>query len=218
MKKPTLVAVALLVGVAVAGCTSSASDTAASPTGGSATTQPSSPATPSGSPSAAPSKPVVGPSVPPNATPVPAISRPGEVAPDARISAPSAPLTKPVTYRDGLQVRILSTAQSTITAVGPGALTGKPMTTFKIEFTNRTTKPVDLNQVVVSARYGKGLEPAQPVYVDGLNDFAGTVAPGKTAATSYAFSIPVADLGLVTLGVDFDGKHTVAVFTGSTTR
>jgi hypothetical protein len=126
-------------------------------------------------------------------------------------------VTSPVTYPDGLKVRINGVVQSTITAQGPGELTGQPLTTFTIELTNGTSKDVVLNQVVVSAFYGTPLLMAQPVYSPGVSDFATVVKPGASASTKYAFSIPVAELHRVTIAVDFDGLHSVAVFTGSTT-
>jgi hypothetical protein len=112
-------------------------------------------------------------------------------------------------------VRVDSIKQQTITAQGPGALTGKPSTTFTIRFTNNSTKAVDLSQVVVSAFFGRPQQPSEPVYTGGQNDFSGTLAPGRSMATGYAFSIPVQQLGSVTLTVDFGGIYKPAVFYGA---
>lgn len=141
--------------------------------------------------------------------------RPGELPASQRIAAPPETYRKPVTYSDGLTVAVTAIKQQTVTQVGPGAITGEPMTTFTVKFTNGTTKPVDLNQVVVSAFYGSNRNRAAPVYEGSVNDFSGTLAVGGSQVANYAFSIPVKDLGSATLTIDFDGQHTVAVFTGS---
>ncbi len=123
-----------------------------------------------------------------------------------------------MTYPDGLKVRIVKISQGTITAQGPGELTGRPKTTFTIEMTNGTSKPINLTQVVVSASYGTPPLQAPPVYDSGTTDFATVLAPGKATSTGYTFSIPVDQLGSVTVWVDFDGTHTAAVFAGSVAR
>jgi hypothetical protein len=130
---------------------------------------------------------------------------------------PARPATfrTPVTYPDGLSIAVTKITQQTVTQQGPGALTGQPMTEFTIKFTNGTTQPLNLDQVVVTATYGAQHIDAAPVYEGLMNDFSGSLSPGSSKTTAYAFTIPVKDLGATTLTVDFDGKHSVAVFTGA---
>ncbi|MEP7019962.1 MAG: hypothetical protein ABI808_04885 [Pseudonocardiales bacterium] len=134
--------------------------------------------------------------------------------PKAAITAASTPFNKPARYPDGIALQILGVTQRTITETGPGAMTGKPKTTFTVKFTNDSHRVIQLNQVVVSVSYGPSHALAAPVYDGGVNDFAGSVAPGKAVQTQYAFSIPTASLSNVRMSVDFDGLHTAATFVG----
>jgi hypothetical protein len=174
---------------------------------------PSSTASASASSSSAPTTPATTTSAPSSA---PAnSSKPGvSTAPTTKVTAPPAPFTKPVTYPDGIDLQILGATQETITDTGPGALTGKPKTTFLIKFTNNTHAAIALNAVVVSVSYGANKATAAPVYDTSVADFGGTVAPGKSVQTHYAFSIPASDLSNVTMTVRFDGLHAAATFTG----
>jgi hypothetical protein len=133
-----------------------------------------------------------------------------------RVAAPDAKsFHVPVKYPDGVTVTVTKIAQSTVGGnPGPGVVAG-PRTTFTLVFHNATTKPLDLTQVVVSAVYGSPPQQASPEYGNGIQDFATSVPAGHSASAQYQFSIPTADLGHTTIGVDFDGSHTVAVFAGS---
>lgn len=209
-----------LMATALVGCSTTASTATGSPTPAVSPSAVSSPPTPSPS----------GPAPDPTATtsvlvtePTGDAHSPGSVPvqrPDAtpgseRIVGTAGTMTRPVAYPDGLKVTIVGVSRGTVSDQGPGAVLGAPYRLFDIRFENGTTKPVDLHQVVVSAYYGKNLQ-AQPVYYADLQDFATTVRPGANAKAGYAFSIPADDRGPVTLTVDFDGEHAVAVFTGRT--
>jgi hypothetical protein len=136
--------------------------------------------------------------------------------PTPSISAPVEKFISPVTYPDGIAVTILSITEGVTTEQAPGSLTGRPSTLFKISFTNNSKAAIDLSQVVVTVTYGSQNLLATPLYnVASVADFSGTVAPGKSVATSYAFSIPKADLSDVRMAVDFDGLHAAATFDGS---
>lgn len=200
--------VALLGVVALAGCSQPPAQAVAGPT-----SPPSSTATQPTPTTVAPS-PVPTASRTPGWTPPPVI-RPSELPAADRIKATPESYTKPVRYTDGLTVSVTAIKQQTVTQVGPGAITGEPMTVFTVRFTNGTSTPVNLNQVVVSAYSGADQASAPPVYEGAMNDFSGTLAPGSSQSAVYAFSIPVRNLGTATLAIDFDGRHTVAVFTGS---
>lgn len=130
------------------------------------------------------------------------------------MSARSTPFTDQVRYADGILVRATAVRQGVVTATGPGELSGKPVTFFSVVFTNRSRKPLDLTRVAVEAQYGEPAVDAAPVYDDTVQDFATTVAPGTSAKASYAFSIPVADLGKVTMRVRFAPEYGAATFVG----
>jgi hypothetical protein len=134
-----------------------------------------------------------------------------------KIVASHTPFNKPVEYPDGIDLKILKITQHTITETGPGEMTGKPQTTFTVKFTNHSHELVNLNQVVVSVIYGSAHSSAAPVYSDGVGDFSGSVKPGKSTQTDYAFSIPTKSLTDVTMSVRFDGLHAAATFTGRVT-
>jgi hypothetical protein len=71
-----------------------------------------------------------------------------------------------------------------------------------------------MNQVVVTVTYGTANLQAQPVYDGPVNDFSGTVQPGKATDATYAFRIPTDQLDRVVMRVDFDGLHAAATFSG----
>ncbi len=220
MTRPLLVSL-LMGGVLLTGCSAQQviTDPPASPplvssssaTPSSAAGSPTAAPTPSASVSVSPLPGITG------ATPGALASRPGGLPPDQRVSAAPASISSRVEYPDGIQVRIVKVTQRLVTAQGPGALTGQPLTTFTIALTNGAKKPLDLNQVVVSAFYGRPPVLAQAIYEPGVADFATVIAPGGTASTTYAFSIPVDRRSNLTVAVDFNGTHTAAVFTGEVT-
>lgn len=220
---PWRVAGCALLGAVLAGC---ASPAAPAPP---AAPPPSSPAPTSAPPTgptpvAAPTSSVSGnaspPATAPTGTPVKPgtvpVQRPGETPVADRVKGTTGTLTRPVEYRDGLRVEIVRATSGVVTDVGPGALTGAPYRLFTVRFRNDTARPIDLSQVVLAAYYGKDQQ-AQPVYFGDLEDFTGTVATGGSMERRYAFSIPTGEKGPVTLTVDFDSLHAVAVFrnTGS---
>ena len=130
-------------------------------------------------------------------------------------SAKPAPFTKPVTFRDGVFVAVTKAEKGTITATGPGQLTGTQTATFTLRFTNHTANNLDLRHVLVLASFGRKDTAASPVY-DAIDaqDFATVVRPGRSAVTRYQFAVPAADLDDVTLEVKFDSNHSAALFKG----
>lgn len=131
------------------------------------------------------------------------------------VSASPKPFSKKVTYTDGLGLKITDIKQGAVTGQGPGFLTGQPTTAFSVVLTNGTMKPIALNNVVVTTTYGTPRRVASPIYDVGSQDFHGTAKPGATAKALYVFSVPKADLGDVTMMVNFDGLHASATFKGS---
>jgi hypothetical protein len=142
------------------------------------------------------------------------VKRPGQ-AQAASIGAAPAPFTGQVSYSDGVTLRIVKVEQGQTSGSGPGALPGRPRTGFTVELVNRSTKPIDMNRVVVTVVYGSNHNQALPIYDEAVHDFSGAAKPGAAALTAnYAFSIPANQLSAVTMTVDFDGVHTSATFAG----
>lgn len=136
-------------------------------------------------------------------------------APGAKSMRLSQGLRKPVTYDDKITVQVTSIRTVRNSKTGPGEMTGRTLTIFTLRFTNGSSRTLDLNQVRVVARYGAKGTQASPTSYANLNDFYGTVAPGKARSASYAFDLPTSGYGKVTLGVKFSETHKVAVFTGA---
>lgn len=138
-----------------------------------------------------------------------------DVVPGSTAMKASVGLHRAVTYPDKITVSITAIKHAVDKDIGPGALSGKPITIFTLRFMNGSGKPLNLNAVQVTAAYGSSHAKAAPVYTSNLNDFSGTVQPGAQKSTSYAFDIPKSGLGDVTIRVRFDSTHTTAVFAGS---
>ncbi|MGY1615553.1 hypothetical protein ACI797_02285 [Geodermatophilus sp. SYSU D00691] len=138
---------------------------------------------------------------------VPEASRSVEVAP--------ADFAAPAGWSDGASIRLAEARQQTTTGTGPGERAGQPQTVFRLELTNGSDAPLDLNAVVVQATYGAAAAQASPIYDRESADFGGTLAPGETATAVYSFAIPADQLGDVTLSVDVDGYRFPAVFSGA---
>ena len=85
-------------------------------------------------------------------------------APKSRVNAAAQPFTKAVSYSDSVVVSVSRIAQSTESGSGPGVFPGRPNTTISLQLKNGTSQPLNLTQVVVSARYGKPARLAPAVY------------------------------------------------------
>lgn len=126
--------------------------------------------------------------------------------------------SRPVTYPDGISLAVTKVVQSVEKGFGPGVYPGRPHTALSLLVTNKSTRSITLNQVVVSAAYGSPARLASAVYEDpAAKDFAGSVKPGASATATYVFSISRASLSSVVCTVDFDSVHVAARFRGSAT-
>jgi hypothetical protein len=207
---PVAAVAVALTSLLVAGCSGSSSPTVARPTA----IPPTAPV-PAAPPSATvPPAVVPAPSGPAAAVP-PLVIRPGALPPAQRLAAPRVAFRSPARFPDGLTVTVEKIEHGTVTETGAGAMTGSPRSVFTVRFRNGSTTAVPLDQVVVGVTYGPEHTQAPPIYDASVGDFSGQVPPGGTAAARYAFSVPDAQLGSVVLAVDFDGRHTAAVFAGS---
>jgi hypothetical protein len=205
-------AVALLVAAGTAACSSSGDDAAASATpspSASASSAPGPSESPSPSPTGGGPTPTPGPSV------IPKVKRPGQPS-KPTVSAAPATFKAPVSYADGITLKVDKVTPGVETGQGPGVFAGREFAVFTVTMHNGTKKPIDAQQVVVTSTYGsKGLV-AERVYAADAkaSDFGGQLAPGANATARYAFAVPAKQLGDVRLVVDFDGTHTSAEFDG----
>jgi hypothetical protein len=202
------VAAAVLLAGCLAGCTDS-TDSAGDKAGADSSSPSGTPSQESATPSSIEPGDRSDPLAP---TEIPPVIR-GDETPQPSISADPQPFDEPIEYPDGVSLEVTEIEQGEVTDQGPGVV-GGPTTAFEVVFTNGSKKPVDLNQVVVTAVYGDPGRLAHPVYDPQSRDFAGRVAPGEKAKARYVFSIPPAQLGNVTVHVDFDGLHAAGRFTG----
>jgi hypothetical protein len=160
-------------------------------------------------------KPEAGASTPP---PAPAEVPESELndVPEAKGLKGSDGLRRPVTYSDKVTVSIATIRYVKDTATGRGVIKGRVKTIFTLKFVNGSARALDLNAVRVVAKYGPSRRTAEPVSHGDINDFFGSVAPGKSRSASYAFDLPYPDgYKNVWLGVRFDAEHKTAVFAGS---
>lgn len=142
----------------------------------------------------------------------------GGAIPTPTVSAKSGSFapTSPVTYPDGVALVVTDVKQAVESGKGPGMFPGRPLTEIGLTLTNQGTSPIELNHVVVTTTYGSPALLASPVYNDpAARDFSGTVAPGANTTATYVFSVPTAQMGIVTTVVDFDGVHVAGIFTGT---
>jgi hypothetical protein len=101
------------------------------------------------------------------------------------------------------------------TEKGPGAFPGREYAILTLEVENASDKALSMQTVVITVLDSSG-DSVSPVYVAKakVQDFSGTLKPGKTAKARYAFAVPKKSRSKVTVVVDFDGVHTSAVFRG----
>lgn len=135
--------------------------------------------------------------------------------PHPTITAPTAAIDGTVTYTDGVTLEITKVTHGKVTGQGPGIVKG-PTTTFALTLDNGSDRTLDLTSVVVTTVYGSPARVSSPVYGTGDKDFGSDVKPGRSASAVYSFMISSAQGSRVTVNVDFDGRHTAAVFSGST--
>lgn len=130
------------------------------------------------------------------------------------LRAAAAPATAPITYADGVSVRLASAAPATVQGRGPGVMSGAPATLATLEVRNGSARPLDLTRVVVSGRYGSPARLAAVTYVPQSADFSGPLAPGASATAVYAVTYPSGLRRGDSLVVDLDAGHAPAVFLG----
>ena len=204
-------AAAALAALGLLSLTACGQETAHSaPAGAAATTSPLSKAASDNAPSGKVSRPA-DPLAPPTHKPVIRGGKPAHPS----LAAAVVSFTQRAAYSDGVALRVTSIKHGAVSGQGPGVLSGQTTSSLTVAFTNGSKQAIDLNQVVVTADYGRPARTASAIYDEGARDFSGTFAPGKTATAVYVFAIPSSQLSDVTLNVDFDGSHRATTFTGS---
>jgi hypothetical protein len=119
-------------------------------------------------------------------------------------------------YSDGVWLRIDRVRHGTEQGQGPGAFPGRANTAVTLSLHNKSSRTIDLTQVVVTATYGSPARLASAVYEDSAaRDFGTRVRPGGSASATYVFAIPADESGKVGITVDFDGVHVAASFAGA---
>ena len=122
-----------------------------------------------------------------------------------------------VKYPDGTWLRVDRVRHGVEQGQGPGAFPGRAHTAITLSLHNRSSRTIDLTQVVVTATYGSPARVASAVYEDSAaQDFGTPVPPGGSASATYVFAIPPDESGNVGITVDFDDVHVAARFAGAT--
>jgi hypothetical protein len=124
------------------------------------------------------------------------------------------PIKSPAPFGGGVSARVMKVADQKQTDQGPGVIAGAPSVAFTLKFTNNSGKSISVNTVNVTATYGHDA-PAPPANLSSDRPLHSLIKPGATATGVYAFVIPKANRGKVSLAVWYaQGKPTV-VFSGS---
>ena len=103
----------------------------------------------------------VAPPLPQPVTSVPKVKRSGQPS-TPLVSAPVARFNAPVKYPDGVQLVITKAERGIETGHGPGVMAGREYVRFTVTLTNRSTKAVNLNEVVVTTFYSASKQLAAP--------------------------------------------------------
>lgn len=142
----------------------------------------------------------------------------GSSAPAPSVTAPAGALrgtsAVALSYPDGVKVSLDKVTRGTTVANGPGTFNGLSYLALTLQVTNGARAALDLNQVVVSLRYGSPQRMAQAVYQQGATDFTGSLPSGGTGTATYLFTEPQPASASAQLVVDLDGTHTPATFSG----
>jgi hypothetical protein len=134
----------------------------------------------------------------------------------------TASFTEAVEYDDGVKVEVSKIEHGKIGQYASGGKPGGDKTMFTIRITNKSKEAFDPALAIPSVTYGEAGTNADTVFdvdddsADTSVGFQGKILPGKSMSATWAFAIPKAELGNVTLQLPVDvlGKEP-AIFTGS---
>lgn len=110
-------------------------------------------------------------------------------------------------------VRSVKTAGS-----GPGEIAGAPAIAVTLAISNGTARPLDLNQVSVTAAYGPAATPASSSGGVPAKPLAGSLRAGATATGVYVFRVPTSQRGRVDLEVSYLAGQPIILFRGGLGR
>ncbi len=119
------------------------------------------------------------------------------------------------TYDDGLKIQVLSAVRFRPSQYAAGHKPGNAAVKFVVRITNGSKEVVDLSLASVRLRAGaNGLE-AESIFDDAIGGFDGSVAPGRNASTTFGFSVPPSDMGLMNIEVSPSFSHEPSIFEGT---
>lgn len=175
---------------------------------------PAAPASPTQvTPSSAAPNPAPSPSPLPEWSPAPEESGTGDdvLVPDFDVLDP-VELDEEARFEDGVRARIATIERDEVRAKGPGESAGEGVL-VTVEIENTTREDISLDAVVVDIYDDDGV-PAVVSYGDSrTTEFAGDVAPGRTARATYVARLAGATQSL-TLIVSYEPGAPAVSFTG----
>lgn len=127
---------------------------------------------------------------------------------------PPVPMSSPAAFGGGVSARVTKAVDQKQTDQGPGVIARARAVAFTLRFTNHSGKPISVNTVNVTATYGHG-SPAVPANLSSNEPLHNHIRPGGTATGVYAFVIPKANRGRVSLAVWYAQDKPTVVFSGS---
>jgi hypothetical protein len=128
---------------------------------------------------------------------------------------PPTPLKSTATFGGGVSVHVTNIDYGTVTGSGPGVISGQPAVTFTLQITNDSPATIKIDTVQVNVTYGPDSTPAVPSNAQSTQPFSGSLAAGKSATGTYAFSIPVPEQNDVSMTVWYNQGQPTVVLTGS---
>ncbi len=195
---------AVVVTLCLSACSASPGGRAAS-SGGAG--PPPSPAAPAGSLPAVPA-----PSGPPQPGPGAPLSTVPEKTPALQVPVP---ITATGDFGNRVTVEVSDVSSLTSAGNGPGQISGEPAAAVVLRLTNASARSVSLENVTVTAGYGRPATPAGLVDDPRAQPFGGEAAPGASAAGTYVFAIPTAERDDVTLTISYSTEWPTVVLTGA---
>jgi hypothetical protein len=122
-------------------------------------------------------------------------------------------LSEAATIPHSLSATIQRVAATTVTAKGPGEISG-PGLAVSVEVTNSSGANLSLDAISVTLTDSAG-NPCSYVPVSEGRPFAGSLAPGKSATAVYVFTIPTDRRSPITVGLIYGPSTSVVLFTGT---
>lgn len=116
-------------------------------------------------------------------------------------------------FNTGVTVRVSAMEPTEAKAVLPGEIAG-PAVLIKVELSNGSSKPIDLDGVAVTMTGTSGAPVISHIDPRAV-PFSGTADPGSTASGSYLFRIDPDQRESVTLSVKYSSETPTAIITGS---